>query len=67
MTSTKLCNICGNKMELHDIYADFTIHKQLGYGTEYDGDLLDLHICNDCMSKLINECVVSPIIENEEV
>lgn len=67
MTSTKLCNICGTKMELHDIYADFTIHKLLGYGTEFDGDLLDLHICNDCMSKLIHKCVVSPIIENEEV
>lgn len=67
MSGARVCNMCGREMELHDIYADFTLHKQLGYGTEYDGDTLDLHICNECMSELIHKCAVNPIIENEEV
>lgn len=47
-----------------DKQEDFSIRKQLGYGTAFDGDELDLDLCCKCMESLIDECVISPIIEH---
>lgn len=38
--------------------------KRLGYGTKNDGDILDLHLCCQCMDKLVDECDISPIEED---
>ena len=61
----KICNVCGKKLGFFDIQENFTIERELGYGTTHDGDTLELHICCDCMDKLISGCKVSPIIERE--
>ena len=50
------CNKCGKK--------NFSVYRRLGYGTKYDGDDLELDLCCDCMEKLIDECIISPIVEN---
>lgn len=59
-----VCNKCGKEFDLWDAQEDFTIEGVLGYGTKYDGDKLKIHLCCDCMEKLIDECVVSPIFDN---
>lgn len=55
------CNKCGKKMDIFDIEAQFSFQRQLGYGSKYDGDNLDLDLCCDCMDVLIDECVISPV------
>lgn len=56
-----ICNKCGKEFDCWDEQEGFSIHSYCGYGTKYDGDKLDLDLCCDCMEKLIDECVVSPI------
>lgn len=56
------CNVCGRELDAWDEQEDFTIHKHLGYGTKYDGEILNLHICCNCMDSLINSCKLSPIV-----
>lgn len=57
----RYCNICGNKMDFWDIQEDYTIHTTAGYGSKYDEEEIELHICCDCMDKLIDRCTISPI------
>lgn len=59
-----VCNKCGRVFSIWDIQEDFSIKRNLGYGTIYDGDKLDINLCCECMEKLIEECVISPIIED---
>ena len=49
-------------MDFWDIQEDNTIHKTAGYGSKYDEEEIELHICCDCMDKLIDRCVISPIV-----
>ena len=64
MAKKIVCNKCGKPLDLWDIQENFSIQRKLGYGTKYDGDGLDIHLCCDCMEKLIDECNVSPILDN---
>ncbi|MBP5462722.1 MAG: hypothetical protein J6Y20_11470 [Lachnospiraceae bacterium] len=56
-----LCNKCGREFDIWDEQESFSIYKRLGYGTKFDGDNLKLNICCDCMEKLIDECVITPV------
>lgn len=58
------CNKCGKKFDFWDAQENFSINARLGYGTKYDGSDLELDLCCDCMEKLIDECVISPISDN---
>lgn len=58
-----VCNKCGKPLDMWDTQENFSIHRHLGYGTSYDGDTLDLHLCCGCIEKLIEKCEVSPIVE----
>ena len=62
----KICNKCGKQMDIFDVQEDFSIERDLGYGTSHDGDRLELHLCCECMDKLISECKISPIIDEVE-
>ena len=55
------CNMCGRKLDLIDLRCGFSLYERMGYGTKYDGDMLDLHLCCECIESLIEECVLSPI------
>lgn len=57
----RYCNICGSKMDFWDIQEDYTIHTTAGYGSKYDEEEIELHICCDCMNKIIDRCAISPI------
>lgn len=58
----RYCNICGSKMDLWDIQEDFTIHTVASYGSKYDSEEIELHICCDCMDHTIDRCKISPIV-----
>ena len=63
----KKCNKCGKEFDVWDTNEDFTIIRSLGYGTKYDGGFLKMHLCCDCMEKLIDACSVNPIWTNVKV
>ena len=58
------CNRCGKKFNIWDEQENFSISRALGYGTKYDGSTLDFNLCCECMEKLIDECLISPISDN---
>lgn len=59
------CNKCGKKMDLWDIQEDFSIYTTCGYGTKYDGSKIELDLCCDCMEKLIKDCKINPVEDDE--
>ena len=60
----RYCNICGNKMDMWDIQEDFTIHSYVGYGSKFDEEEIELHICCDCMDQMIENCAISPLVKH---
>ena len=62
MSKITKCNKCGKTFDKWDYEEDYSIHRTLGYGSEYDGSELELDLCCNCMKSLIEECVISPII-----
>lgn len=63
MQDGKVCNRCGKELDFWDIQEDFTIHKHVGYGSIYDGEVVKLQFCGDCFDEIVAECKVSPIEE----
>lgn len=61
MAKEIICNRCGKKFDIWDAQEDFTIQTQMGYGTKFDGDSLEIHLCCSCMEMLIDGCIISPI------
>lgn len=63
MDKELVCNKCGKKFDVWDTQENFAMKSNLGYGTKYDGEKLDLKLCCNCMETLIDECVISPITD----
>lgn len=59
------CNMCGSIMDYWDVALGFNLHMLVGYGSQYDGDRIDLDICSNCFDKhfpkVIKACKISPI------
>lgn len=64
MACKTVCNVCGKEFDIYDKQEDFTIERHVGYGSKYDGELVSLHMCCDCMDKLIDSCRVKPLTES---
>ncbi len=60
----RTCNICGEPFNEFDEEQDFSIVKEIGYGSVHDGKTLELDICCKCMDKLIDKCVESPLLDD---
>ena len=60
-----ICNKCGKKFDVFDRHEGFSLQGRFGFGTKFDGENYELDLCCDCMEKLVEECVVSPIVEVE--
>ena len=58
------CNICGKKFDVYDESSGACISTEIGYGSKYDGELVDFDICNECMDELIDKCKISPLLED---
>ena len=48
-----VCSICGKTLDIFDLQNNPHIHKQLSYGSKFDGQHLDLDLCSDCFDNLI--------------
>ena len=59
-----ICNKCGKKFDKYDELENYSYKRKMGYGTIYDGMMLDLHICCDCMEEFISSCKVVPVQED---
>lgn len=62
MENKKVCNLCGKELDIFDLNQAFVMNNHIGYGSMHDGDDVSLRLCCDCFDKLIEKCVVSPII-----
>lgn len=59
------CNFCGKSASNNDImFCDITEIEILpGYGSKFDGDEIQIDICDDCLEKLIGSMLIKPTIE----
>lgn len=62
----RVCNLCGKEFDLWDDSLDIHIRRDIGYGSEHDGERLDMRVCCECLDKLISACKVSPVKEPGE-
>lgn len=63
MNTERKCNICGKDMDFWDRQQRFDMNVDVGYGSIHDGESVELHICCDCFDKLLDRCVVSPVVK----
>lgn len=61
MATTIICNKCGKKFDMWDTQEDFSIHRHCGYGTKYDGSVINLDLCCNCFEELVQSCAISPL------
>lgn len=63
----RFCNVCGKEFDVWDEQEDFSISRNVGYGSKFDGDHIHLDMCCDCFDKLMDElipkCAISPVEE----
>lgn len=61
------CNICGKEFNDFDEDFEFGVHWRIGYGSQHDGDKVDLDLCPECFDKFIHKlrkkCKIDPIVE----
>lgn len=56
------CNKCGRELDHWDLQENLRIHNpKLGYGSENDGDGVDLRLCCKCFDELVKSCVINPL------
>lgn len=58
---TITCNKCGRPIDEHKEGKAQRLNTVLGYGSKYDGCLVDLDLCPDCVDELIDSCKISPL------
>lgn len=66
MVKTTTCNMCGKKFDFWDEQENFSLTRRIGYGSKFDTCHLQLDLCCECMDKIIEQCVISPIEEENE-
>lgn len=65
MAEKTFCNRCGKRFDMWDELNGFESEARLGFGSKYDGDILQLDLCCACMDALIEECRISPLVSGE--
>lgn len=65
MSKRVLCNLCGSSFSFFDDAQGYSIYKDIGYGSDFDGNKLELDICVGCMDELINKCAINPVTTDE--
>lgn len=61
------CNMCGRKIifgEKHDKEDYLLIRKEWGYFSRKDGKRYTIRMCEECFDRFVDDCVVSPEIDN---
>lgn len=67
-----ICNICGKEFDMWDQQEKFGFHHQVGYGSKFDGDHINVNMCCDCFDELMDtyilpKCKVSPLEDGDTV
>lgn len=58
-----VCNVCGKVLTRCEEKNHVKINQVMGYGSQFDGDRVDMDICNECFDRLIESCKIDPIQE----
>lgn len=65
-----VCSLCGKSFGFWDAVQDFTLDDSIGYGSRYDLCRLHLHLCCNCLDRLLDwlipQCAHNPIEEFDE-
>ena len=62
----KFCNLCGKEFDKADIYNGFSIFRNIGYGSKYDGQILHLDICCGCVDTIIEQSAINPLTRPDD-
>lgn len=54
MSTQHICSNCGKPFDENDDHFNAHFTKKLGYGSEYDGELITVDLCIDCADYFIN-------------
>ena len=60
------CNLCGRDIDGDEWEDCWSMVEILGYYSKHDGDAVTMDLCPDCVDKLIEQCVISPIDPYED-
>lgn len=53
------CDMCGKEFDEFDKQEMFCIYQsEIGYGSKFDGDNIDIDLCCCCFDKLMDEYVI---------
>lgn len=52
---TQKCNFCGKELDFWDKQNNFSFKGAVGYGSSYDGEFIEIHLCCDCFDKALNK------------
>lgn len=67
----KKCTMCGKEFDMWDEQENFCFEHNVGYGSKYDMEKVNVNLCCDCFDKvmdmIIPMCKESPIIHTEEL
>ena len=64
------CNMCGKKFDYWDFEENCRFDHRFGFGSKYDCYHLDLNLCCECTSKVLDwllpQCKINPMTEDPE-
>lgn len=61
----KYCSRCGKSLDMFDDMSGISVKKPLGFGSQYDGQFLNIRLCCECTDEVIRSCRISPITDDE--
>lgn len=64
MAKTVRCNKCGKVIDRY--VEEYSMTNVMKYGSKYDGELVELDLCPECMDELIESCKISPVVEYDK-
>ena len=56
-----ICNKCGKEIDTIS-QPCFSLNTTFGYGAPYDGEEMQLDLCQICLDELFKICKINPII-----
>lgn len=50
--------MCGKDFDEWDTQEGFGFHCHVGYGSGFDGSIINMDMCCDCFDRLMNEYII---------
>lgn len=61
----KYCSNCGKTLDMFDELSGISVRKPLGFGSQFDGQFLNIRLCCECTDTVIRSCRISPVTDDE--